>query len=93
MQVSDDKAARCLRLLHTAPVVPSTGRANTSAPALLADKLEPDTPVRAATRAVSGSPVEGPDRAASGSPAGDFQEGASQRPWTQAHQPWQSLCG
>ena len=63
MQVSEDQAALATRLLHTAPAVPPLGRVNTGAPALLADKLEPDTPSQAATRAVSGSPVEDPDRA------------------------------
>ena len=74
MQGLDDQAALATRLLHRAPAVPplgrvNTGRVNTGAPASLADKLEPDTPSQAATRAVSGNPVEDPVRAASGSPA------------------------
>ena len=69
MQGLEDQAVLATRLLHRAPAVPPLGSVNTGAPALLADKLEPDTPSQAATRAVSGSPVEDPVRAASGSPA------------------------
>ena len=64
MQASDDQAALAMRLPHGAPAVPPLGRVNTGAPASLADKLEPDTPSQAASRAVPGSSVEDPVRAA-----------------------------
>ena len=72
MQVSDDQAALGLGPLHTAPVAPPLDRTDSSPQAQEALKLEPQTPVKAATRADLGSLVEDPDRAASGSSAGHF---------------------
>ena len=72
MQVLDDQAALGLGALHTAPVAPPLDRTDSSPQAQEALKLEPQTPVKAATRADPGSPVEDPDMAASGTSAGHF---------------------
>ena len=72
MQGSDDQEALELRLLPKSPVKPALDRTDSSPEAQEALQLEPQTPVKAATRADPGSPVEDPDRAASGSSAGHF---------------------